>query len=123
MIKVSFKNLAPGLIRQRIIVEAVTDHLVTPKEMKDYLLKLSEVVGMRPLSKPFAYSAEDMGYGGWIHWVTSGTHIYSYPASVTGGVGNLLTIDAYTCKPFSPEKMVVFTEKYFKAKKIVWKEV
>lgn len=78
---------------------------------------------MRPLSPPFAYPAENMGYGGWIHWVTSGAHIYSYPAEVTGGAGNLLTIDAYTCKPFSVKKAVSFTKKYFKTKKIVWKEI
>ena len=119
----NWKNLAPKLVRQRIIIEAITENLVTPNEFKDYLVKLSKVVDMRPLSKPFAYPAEDMGYGGWIHWVTSGSHIYSYPAEVTGGAGNVLTIDAYTCKPFSVKKAVNFTKKYFKVKKIAWREL
>lgn len=117
------RNLAPKLIRQRIIIEAITDHLVKPCEFKDYLVKLSKVVRMRPLSAPFAYPAENMGYGGWIHWVTSGAHIYSYPTEVTGRVGHLLTIDAYTCKPFSVKKAVDFTKKYFKIKKITWREL
>lgn len=108
-----FKNIAPKLCRQRIIFETPTNHLVMPKEFKDYLVKLSKVVGMRALSKPFAYPAENMGYGGWIHWVTSGTHIYSYPKEVTGINTPILTIDAYTCKPFSVKKMVDFTVKYF----------
>lgn len=119
----TWKNLAPKLCRQRIIIEAITDHCITPKKFKDYLWKLSKVVGMRPLSRPFAYPAENMGYGGWIHWVTSGAHIYSYPAEVTGGAGHLLTIDAYTCKPFSLAKAVRFTKQYFKIKKLVAKEI
>jgi hypothetical protein len=121
----NWKNIAPKLCRQRIILEAVTDHLITPKEFKDYLVKLSIVVKMRPLGKPFAYPAEDMGYGGWIHWVTSGAHIYSYPKEVTGINASILTVDAYTCKPFSAKKMIDFTAKYFKLDKdkISWLEL
>ncbi|QQR50612.1 hypothetical protein IPF86_01680 [Candidatus Nomurabacteria bacterium] len=123
----NWRNLAPKLCRQRIIIEAITDHCVTPEEFKDYLLKLSHVVGMRLLEhgkdpNPSAYDAENMGYGGWIHWVTSGAHMYSYPAEVTGGAGHLLSVDAYTCKPFSVEKAVKFTREYFKPKDIVWRE-
>lgn len=120
-----FKNIAPKLYRQRVILEAITNHLITPKEFKDYLVKLSKVVGMRPLAKPFAYPAEDMGYGGWIHWVTSGTHIYSYPKEVTGVNSPILTVDAYTCKPFNAKKMIDFTIEYFKLdeKKVSWVEI
>ncbi|HYC34201.1 MAG TPA: S-adenosylmethionine decarboxylase [Candidatus Paceibacterota bacterium] len=116
-----WKNLAPRLVRQRLIIEGITDHLVKPAEFKDYLVKLSRVLKMRPLQKPFAYPAEDMGYGGWIHWITSGAHIYSYPKECTG-TGHLLTIDTYTCKPFSIKRAVSFTKKYFKMKEVVFKE-
>lgn len=127
MEKTNWRNLAPKLCRQRITIEAITDHCVTPDEFKEYLLKLSGVVGMRLLEhgrdpNPSAYDAENMGYGGWIHWVTSGAHMYSYPEEVTGGAGHLLSVDAYTCKPFSVEKAVEFTREYFKPLDIVWRE-
>ncbi|MBI2148167.1 S-adenosylmethionine decarboxylase [Candidatus Woesearchaeota archaeon] len=113
-----WKNLAPSLVRQRIIIECTTTKIVEPYQIKDYLLKLAKITKMEVLSEPFAYTAHEMGYGGWIHWKSSGSHVYSYPTTPP-----LFTVDIYTCKPFSPEKAVEFTKKYFKALQIVWKEI
>jgi len=112
------KNLAPNLVRQRLIIEGTTDKIIKPAKIKQYLLSLSKELKMKPLSKPFAYPAEDKGFGGWIHWVSSGAHFYSYYTNPP-----LFTVDAYTCKPFSARKAVLFTKKYLKAREIVWKEV
>ena len=113
-----WKNLAPKLVRQRIIIEGTTEKIVEPDKIKTYLWELSKVVKMKVISDPVAYPADDMGYGGWIHWVTSGAHFYSYPTAPP-----LFTVDAYTCKPFSIEDAVNFTKKFVKTKEIVWKEV
>lgn len=113
-----WKNLAPDLVRQRVIVEGTTEKIVEPEEIKTYLSALAGVTKMEVLSGPFAYSAHDMGYGGWVHWKTSGSHFYSYPTNPP-----LFTIDCYTCKPFSVEEMVEFTKKYFNAREIVWREI
>ncbi|MBI5553329.1 MAG: S-adenosylmethionine decarboxylase [Candidatus Diapherotrites archaeon] len=112
------KNLAPMLVRQRIIMEGTTEKIVGMAQIRSFLVALSQEVNMRPLSKPFAYPAEEMGFGGWIHWITSGCHFYSYPTSPP-----LFTVDAYTCKPFDPKKAAEFTKKYFNARELVWKEV
>ncbi len=126
----NWHNLAPKLPRQRIMIEGLTDRLYTEDDIKDFMSKLTEIVGMRPLEKPFAYPALKMGYGGWQHWVTSGVHVYTYPAittgssSVTGKADQcLVSVDAYTCKPFDNEKAVAFTKEYFKCTEIVWQEV
>lgn len=122
-----WENLAPALVRQRVIIELITEHLVREEEIKDYQMKLSQIVDMNVLQPPFSYPAHKdghlIGYGGWIHWATSGSHVYSYDSYYTGRKGHLLTVDTYTCKPFSVEKVVKFTRDYFKAEKIVWKEV
>lgn len=76
-----WKNLAPNLIRQRIIIEGTTEKIVEPEQIKDYLLKLAEITNMEVLSEPKAYTAHDMGYGGWIHWKSSGAAFYSYPTN------------------------------------------
>ncbi len=73
---------------------------------------------MEILSEPKAYSAHDMGYGGWIHWKSSGAAFYSYPTNPP-----LFTVDCYTCKPFSAEEAFEFTKKYFSAIDCVWKEI
>jgi S-adenosylmethionine decarboxylase len=114
----SWKNLAPGLVRQRVIIEGTSDHVITPEEISSYLKELSSVLGMRPLREPFSYQAEDMGYGGWIHWVTSGAHFYSYTTTPP-----FFSVDAYTCKSFDVEKAAEFTRTYFLAMELVWKEV
>ena len=113
-----WKNLAPGLVRQRVIIEGTTAKLVGPEQIKSYLLALADVTKMEVLSPPEAHSAHDMGYGGWIHWKSSGAAFYSYPT-----VPPLFTVDCYTCKSFDAKEAAEFTRKFFGAIKLVWKEV
>lgn len=114
----NWKNLAPNLIRQRLIIEGTTREIVGPDLMRDYLNKLADVTKMEKLSDPYIYSAHDMGWGGWIHWKTSGATFYSYPTNPP-----LFTVDCYTCKPFLIEEAVKFTKEYFNATEIVFKEI
>jgi S-adenosylmethionine decarboxylase len=114
----AWRNLAPGLVRQRLMIEGTTARIVEPEQMKKYLLKLAEVTKMEVLSGPYAYTAHDMGYGGWIHWKSSGAHIYSYPTDPP-----LVTVDIYTCKPFSAREAAEFTRRFFSAMEIVWREI
>ena len=112
------KNLAPSLVRQRLIIEGTTKKIVEPYQIKAYLEELAKVTQMEALSKPFVYSAHDKGYGAWIHWKFSGATFYSYPE-----IPPLFTIDTYTCKPFSVKETIEFTKKYFKPREMIWKEV
>ena len=113
-----WKNLVPNLIRQRVVIEGTTKKIVEPAQIKSYLLELAVVAKMGVLKKPVAYTAHGMGYGGWIHWKSSGSHFYSYPTKPS-----LFTVGIYTCKPFSVKQVVDFTKKYFNAIEIVWKEI
>jgi len=114
----NWKNLAPNLVRQRLIIEGTTEKIVEPEQIKIYLDELAKVTKMEKLSGPYAYSAHDMGYGGWIHWKTSGVAFYSYPTTPA-----LFTVDCYTCKPFLVEEAVEFTKKFFNTIELVWQEV
>ncbi|MEK6800475.1 MAG: S-adenosylmethionine decarboxylase [Nanoarchaeota archaeon] len=113
-----WKNLAPNLIRQRVIIECTTKKVVEPEQIKSYLKELAKVTKMEALSEPRAYSAHEMGFGGWIHWKSSGAAVYSYPTSPP-----LFTVDCYTCKPFSVKEAAEFTKKYFNAIEMVFQEV
>lgn len=113
-----WKNLAPDLIRQRLIIEGTTEKIIEPEQIKDYLLKLADIAKMEVTQNPITSSAHKMGWSGWIHWKSSGAHFYSYPTKPP-----LFTVDTYTCKPFSVERVVEFTKKYFDVKEIAWKEV
>lgn len=113
-----WKNLAPSLVRQRVIIEGTTEKIIEPEQIKIYLDELANVCKMEKLSGPFAYSAHDMGYGGWIHWKSSGAAFYSYPTNPP-----LFTVDCYTCKPFSAKEAAEFTKHFLRSIDIVWKEV
>lgn len=116
-----WKNLAPDIVRQRLIVECLTPTLAGPEEINNYLTQLSKVSQMQVLAGPFAYSAHELGWGGWIHWRTSGAHAYSYPRNPPNDPP-LFTIDTYTCKPFAAEEVVEFTRAYFNALEIAWQQ-
>lgn len=113
-----WKNLAPELLRQRIVIEGTTEKIVEPEQIKSYLLALAEITKMEVLSPSEAHSAHNMGYGGWIHWKSSGAAFYSYPTNPP-----LFTVDCYTCRPFSSQEAAEFTRKYFNAIELVFKEV
>lgn len=114
----TWKNLAPSIIRQRVIIEGTTHTIVEPEHMMHYLRKLADVAKMEVLKGPLAESAHELGYGGWVHWRTSGCHFYSYPSNPP-----LFTVDMYTCKPFVAKDVVEFTKQFFAAIEIVWKEI
>jgi len=116
-----WKNLAPDICRQRVIIEGTTEKIVEPPKIIEYLNKLADVAEMEKLREPEAGSAHELGYGGWIHWRTSGAHFYSYPGN--GDRLPLYTVDCYTCKPFVAELVAEFTRKYFNAIEQVWQEV
>lgn len=119
-----WKNLAPNIIRQRLIIEGITITIVEPPQIYDYLLKLAELTKMEVIGGHFTRSAHECGYAGWVHWKTSGGHFYSYPRNAFGGNNEpLFTVDTYTCKPFSVEEAVEFTRQYFNPIEMVWKEV
>ena len=120
-----WRNLAPALTRQRVLIEGTTLEIVTPPQMKAYLRELADVAQMEVINGPYAYSAHEPGYGGWVHWRTSGAHIYSYPTDSPFGRMEhpLFTVDMYTCKPFDPKTVAEFTRGYFQAVEMVWKEI
>ncbi len=120
-----WRNLAPLLTRQRVLIEGITLEIVTPSQMEAYLLELAEVAKMEAINGPYAYSAHELGYGGWVHWRTSGAHIYSYPKEGPYGTldNPLFTVDMYTCKPFDAYTVAEFTRDYFQTIEMVWKEI
>ncbi len=55
-----WKNLAPNLIRQRVIIEGTAEKIVEPEQIKKYLPELSRVLGMEAKGEVFTYAAEEI---------------------------------------------------------------
>src|SRR5262245_12938241 len=72
-----FRDLAPRIHRQRLVVEGYPTYVITDAHIKDYLSKLSAVTDMSALIEPVTHISDLYGWAGWIHWETSGAHFYS----------------------------------------------
>ncbi len=113
-----WKNLAPKILRQRLIIEGTTEKLVDQELMKSYLLALADVAKMKIAGTPVTFTEHEMGSAAYINWTSSGCHFYSYPTNPP-----LFTVDIYSCRAYSVDDIVLFTKKYFNTIEIVWKEV
>lgn len=111
------RNLAPEIYRQRAVIEGYPDKPLKAAEIKDYLRKLSDVLGMRTLIDPITHRSELYGEAAWIHWETSGAHFYAWDVPRL-----FFSVDIYTCKKFDVQGAVNFTKEYFNASKVEFKE-
>ncbi|MCA2214273.1 S-adenosylmethionine decarboxylase [Jidongwangia harbinensis] len=112
-----FRDLAPAITRQRLVVEGYPTFVITDEHIRDYLRQLSVVTDMITLIEPVTHVSDLYGWAGWIHWETSGAHFYSWERPV-----EFFSVDIYTCKAFDPAAVVAFTEAYFRTTQIVAKE-
>jgi S-adenosylmethionine decarboxylase len=112
-----FKDLAPMIHRQRMVVEGYPEAAITDEDIKDYLSKLSDITEMKTLITPVTHCSDKYGWAGWIHWETSGAHFYAWETPLL-----FFSVDIYTCKEFDPQKVLQFTKDYFKASNVVYKE-
>ncbi len=113
-----WKNLAPSILRQRLIIEGRVLKPINDKQITDYLFKLSDELSMKTLSEPITHLSEKFGLSGWIHWESSGAHFYAWNKPFP-----FFSADIYTCKEFSVKNAVEFTKRFFNTKEVAWKEV
>ena len=111
------KDLAPDIYRQRLVIEGYPEKPISDEEIKRYLSALSIEIDMKQLIEPVTDRSDLYGWAGWIHWETSGAHLYAWEQPKL-----FFSVDIYTCKAFKPEDAVAFTKDFFNASEIVYKE-
>lgn len=112
------KDLAPAILRQRLVIEGYPVKAISDVDIKTYLRELSEHIDMTQLIEPVTHRSDQYGWAGWIHWETSGAHFYAWEQPIL-----FFSVDIYTCKSFDPQIAIDFTRTFFKASDIVWREV
>jgi hypothetical protein len=110
------RDLAPDILRQRLVIEGVPADPITAPEIVDYLCELSTELGMITLIEPVTHRSDLYGWAGWIHWETSGSHFYAWEQPRL-----FFSVDIYTCKAFAVDTAVDFTRKRFRASDLAWK--
>lgn len=109
-------DLAPGILRQRLVIEGYPAQRITAADITTYLERLGEVTAMRVLTKPVTHQSPMYGWAGWVHWETSGAHFYAWDSPL------FFSVDVYTCKAFDPAAATEFTRRFFDATTITRKE-
>lgn len=112
-----YRNLAPGIHRQRLVVEGFPASVVTDTEIIAYLDELARVLEMTPILTPVVSRSDLYGWAGWTHWETSGAHFYAWETPML-----FFSVDIYTCKPFDARLATEFTTTFFRASEIAAKE-
>ena len=112
----TYRDLAPMIHRQRLVVEGYPTFVITDDHIKDYLAKLSVVTDMITLIEPVTHVSDLYGWAGWIHWETSGAHFYAWEQPRL-----FFSVDVYTCKAFDVDTAVCFTRDFLSADTVVAK--
>ncbi|MGY1914985.1 S-adenosylmethionine decarboxylase [Blastococcus sp. SYSU DS0973] len=113
---VPWRNLAPEIVRQRLVIEGIPASPVDDAQIRTYLSALSREVDMVQLLEPVTHRSDLYGWAGWIHWETSGAHFYAWEQPRL-----FFSVDVYTCKTFDPDVAVAFTADFFAARTVVAK--
>jgi hypothetical protein len=111
-----YQDLAPQVLRQRLVVEGYPSMPITDGAIKDYLCKLSDFIGMTTLHEPVTHRSDLYGWAGWIHWETSGAHFYAWEQPLL-----FFSVDIYSCKAFDVDAARDLTQRYFAATKLCHK--
>ena len=83
-----------------------------------YLNNMVDFIGMKKQSPPSIFRTDrksfpdKAGLSGWVPLADSSIVIHTLSKK------NFISIDIYSCKPYSKEKAIAFTRKYFKPKRL-----
>lgn len=116
------KDIAPSITRQRLLIEAIYSIEVDQRVITDYLNNLAQELNLRVYGQPIIHSPsgegkeENQGFDAFIPLIDSGIALYVWTNK------KFLSCVIYTCKKFSKEKAVQFTQSYFKTSQMEHEE-
>lgn len=116
------KNIAPDIMRQRLLVEANYTIEVNSETVKRYLVELADHLSLRIYGNPIIHSPsgqgkeENQGFDAFVPLIDSGISLYIWTNK------KFMSCVIYTCKEFSVEKSLQFTKDFFKTTELEFKE-
>jgi len=111
-----WRDLAPEIVRQRLVIEGVPARPISAGQIRRYLSALSREIDMVQLLEPVTHRSDLYGWAGWIHWETSGAHFYAWEQPRL-----FFSVDVYACKAFDVDTAVAFTRDFLHAGPVVAK--
>ena len=108
------KNLAPDIIRKRLLLEGFFDTSVDEAVIKDYFIQICQALSLRMYGEPIIFSPSGMGkegnqgYDAFVPLIDSGISLYVWSSK------KFLSCIIYTCKDFDDKAALQFTKEFFK---------
>jgi len=116
------KNIAPNIVRKRLLIEANYTVEVDRDVVKKYLLDLAAALDLRTYGEPIIHSPsgegkeENQGFDAFVPLIDSGISLYVWTNE------KFMSCVLYTCKDFSSEKALQLTKSFFITKELEYKE-
>ena len=118
----NFIDLAPTIVRRRLVIECIHKNNFNEEKINDYMVKLSNIMNMTIVRSPEINYVEGYGFSAYMSWKESGMHVYTW--NETDQRPNFMSIDIYTCKDFNVKDVINFTKNIFSNEitEITWRE-
>lgn len=107
------KNLAPEIVRQRLLIEGRYSIEVTRESLKTYMLNLASELNLRTYGEPVIYAPatgmgkdENSGFDAFLPLIDSGISAYIWSKA------KFFSVIVYTCKNFDQQKAIDYTREY-----------
>jgi S-adenosylmethionine decarboxylase len=109
------KDLAPDIVRQRLLIEGLFSRPVDQPAVEGYLIEVAAHLGLRAYGRPIVHAPGDagspanQGFDAFIPLIDSGISLYVWsPKQFFAAV-------LFTCKRFDVNAALNFTRSYFAA--------
>ena len=104
-----WKDLAPDICRQRIIIEGTLHNPFSAEDMTRYCHEITKVLKMTAVTSPVCNYDPDYGWCAYTQWKESGMHIYAWDDRKPP----FFSIDIYTCTAFDPQHAINYSKEFF----------
>ena len=107
------KNLAPKILRQRLLIEGFYQKKITREVIEEFFAGITSHLNLRAYGKPIIFSPEGVGkeenqdFDCFIPLIDSGISLYIWSGE------KFLSAVIYTCKSFDAIKALEFTQQFF----------
>ena len=112
------RDLAPEIIRQRLLIEGIYSIDVNRETIESYLLGIASHLDQKTYGSPIIHApngigkAENEGFDAFIPLIDSGISLYVWSAS------KFFATVLFTCKAFDTNRALGYTEELFGATEI-----
>lgn len=113
------EDLAPDIVRQRLLVEGYYDRELDAQAVADYLQGLAAALSLRSYAAPVIHAPQgegrpaNAGYDAFLPLIDSGISLYVWTEA------RFFAVVLFTCKPFDVGRAVAYTREQLSAARLV----